>query len=337
MAADGLISVIVAVYNIKEYLGRCVESVLAQTYRELEIILVDDGSTDGSAVICDEYAAKDERIRVIHKQNGGLSDARNAGLAVAAGSYIGYVDGDDYVEPEMYGGMLTALREHQAQVAVCGYRQVGAGGAKGSFSGQVTGMSGLEGLEIYICGHRQYRIYPSVWSKLFVREVVGDLRFVVGTSSEDIMYTTKALCRTGRLVYLDCPFYNYIVDRQGSIMNKKAGERRFAFEIPIWREQTDYLQQQGMDELAEKSRYYFYRRMLFYFIEFCESKEKEFARRLARMLREERAVVRRVYRNGWVARGDRVRMKLMLWAPKLYFRAVALYERMNIVLKRSAG
>ena len=92
---EKLVSVIVAVYNIEEYLPRCVESIMHQTYRKLEIILVDDGSTDGSGDICDEYAGKDDRILVIHKKNGGLSDARNAGLERASGDYIGFVDGDD--------------------------------------------------------------------------------------------------------------------------------------------------------------------------------------------------------------------------------------------------
>ncbi|MDE6992490.1 MAG: glycosyltransferase, partial [Lachnospiraceae bacterium] len=96
-----LISVIVPVYNVEKYLDRCVESLLGQTYRRLEIILVDDGSTDGCGAMCDGYAQRDSRVRVIHKRNGGLSDARNAGLAAASGSYIGYVDSDDWIEPDM--------------------------------------------------------------------------------------------------------------------------------------------------------------------------------------------------------------------------------------------
>ncbi len=105
---EKLVSVIVAVYNIEEYLPRCVESIMHQTYRKLEIILVDDGSTDGSGDICDEYAGKDDRILVIHKKNGGLSDARNAGLERASGDYIGFVDGDDWIEEGMYRAMYEA-------------------------------------------------------------------------------------------------------------------------------------------------------------------------------------------------------------------------------------
>ena len=110
MARNPLISVIVPVYNVETLLPRCVDSILTQTYECLEVLLVDDGSTDASGEICEQFAKKDTRIRVIHKENGGLSSARNAGLDVASGDYIGFVDSDDWIEPEMYAEML-ALRE----------------------------------------------------------------------------------------------------------------------------------------------------------------------------------------------------------------------------------
>ena len=116
-----LISIIVPVYNMEKYLARCVDSIIAQTYDKIEIILVDDGSTDNSSSMCDHYARKDERIKVVHKLNGGLSDARNAGFAVATGSYIGYVDSDDWIEPDMYEKMYYACVENDAELAVCRY------------------------------------------------------------------------------------------------------------------------------------------------------------------------------------------------------------------------
>ena len=116
------ISIIIPVYNVEAYLDRCIQSVIHQTYQNLEIILVDDGSTDHSPQMCDAYAQIDERIKVVHKSNGGLSDARNAGLMVATGTYIGYVDSDDWIELEMYERMYAACIEHQAELAVCRYR-----------------------------------------------------------------------------------------------------------------------------------------------------------------------------------------------------------------------
>lgn len=112
------ISVIVAAYNIEKYLARCLDSICSQTYHNLEIFVVDDGSTDKTPQICDEYAAKDERIRVIHQNNMGLSGARNSALKEATGEYIGYVDGDDYIEPDMYENMLDACLQNDAQLAI---------------------------------------------------------------------------------------------------------------------------------------------------------------------------------------------------------------------------
>ena len=116
-----LISVIVPVYKVERYLCRCVDSIIAQTYTNLQIILVDDGSPDGSGAICDDYAAKDSRITVIHKKNGGLSDARNAGLVAACGSYIGFVDSDDYIEPEMFEELLLKAMDTGADLTLCDF------------------------------------------------------------------------------------------------------------------------------------------------------------------------------------------------------------------------
>jgi len=114
-----LISIIVPIYNIAEYASECIQSLINQTYKNIEIILVDDGSTDHSPVICDEFAEQDERIKVIHKRNGGLSDARNAGLDVATGEYIGFVDGDDWVDEDMYETLYHLIYEHQADISIC--------------------------------------------------------------------------------------------------------------------------------------------------------------------------------------------------------------------------
>lgn len=119
-----MISVIVPVYNTKAYLGRCVDSLLRQTYRDLEIILVDDGSTDGSGELCDSYAAGDERVRVFHKENGGSSSARNLGLDKAAGEYVGFVDSDDYVDPDMYERLYAGIREYRVRAAQIGRDEI---------------------------------------------------------------------------------------------------------------------------------------------------------------------------------------------------------------------
>ncbi len=331
---EKLVSVIVAVYNIEEYLPRCVESIMHQTYRKLEIILVDDGSTDGSGDICDEYAGKDDRILVIHKKNGGLSDARNAGLERASGDYIGFVDGDDWIEEGMYRSMFEACEREKAQVAVCRYKQITKSGVIDASAGNSVSLSKTEALEVYICGNERYLIYNSVWSKLFEKTLIQGMRFPVGKNSEDIMFTTKAFCKMERLAYLDKAYYNYVLDREGSIMNEKAGERRMKDEIPFWREQIAYIREAGMPQLSDKAAYHFYRRLLFYYIDFMEKKETRiFAEEIARQLRGEKENIRRIYGESYVAAGDKARMKVMLAMPGGYYRIVKLYDKFIIPLR----
>lgn len=329
-----LISVIVTAYNIEDYLSRCVESLLAQTYKPMEIILVDDGSEDGTSKLCDDYAEKCRSIYVIHQKNAGPSAARNAGLAIAKGDYIGYVDGDDWVEQDMYESMLRACLDKGAQVAVCSYRQIGKGAEEIHPTGNILELNREETLELYISGDSQYHIYHSVWSKLFAREIIQDIRFPEGRKSEDIMYTTWALTRISKCVFLDTPYYNYTVDRSGSIMNSRLHERRFQDEIPFWKEQAEYLKKTGMQELAEKAAYQFYRKMLFYYIDFRSRNMEDSARELMRLLHRERHEIKRIYQKAYVASGDKARMKLALFWPGAYYRIVKIYDKYIIPLRQ---
>ncbi|MDE7249334.1 MAG: glycosyltransferase, partial [Lachnospiraceae bacterium] len=212
MQGEKLVSVIVAAYNIEDYLPRCMDSLLAQTYSPLEIILVDDGSTDRTSAICDRYGDEHKHVKVIHRKNAGLSAARNSGLDIAQGDFIGYVDGDDWVEPEMYEAMVNACVDTGAQIAACNYREIGEGAEDFRPTGKRLELTMHEAMDLYLSVDPPYHIYNSVWSKLFERKLIKDIRFVEGKSSEDIMYTTWALARTEKCVLLDEAFYNYVVD-----------------------------------------------------------------------------------------------------------------------------
>lgn len=329
-----LISVIVTAYNIEQYLPRCLDSLIRQTYSSLEIIVVDDGSSDKTPEICDSYAKNHENIKVIHKENGGPSAARNVGLKVAGGSYIGYVDGDDWVEPSMYQDMLKACLEKKAEIAICSYRQVGEGAEEIYPTGNVIPLTGEEALELYISGHEQYHIYHSVWSKLFRREVIEDITFREGRKSEDIMYSTMALVKAKECVFLDIPYYNYMVDREDSIMNSDLDKRRFQDEIPFWKEQMEYLKSKGFEELSGKAAYQFYRKMLFYYIDFREKKMGEPAKKMAELFDNDKKIIHEIYQKSYVAKGDKARMKLFLFSPGLYYRTVKLYDKIIIPLRR---
>lgn len=334
MQGNKLVSVIIAAYNIEDYLPRCMDSLLAQTYRPMEIILVDDGSTDRTAAICDRYENEYEWVKVIHRKNGGLSAARNSGLNIAQGDFIGYVDGDDWIEPEMYEAMVNACIETGAQIAACNYREIGEGGEEVHPSGRRLELNMREAMDLFINGNSQPCIYNSVWSKLYDRETIKDLRFVEGKSSEDIMYTTWAIAKAQKCVLIDEAYYNYVVDRSGSIMNVKLAERRFQDEIPFWKEQIGYLYGLGEQELARKASYRFYRRLLDYYLDFRKKKMKDAAKRLIGILRDEKDEVKKIYQNDFIPLGDKVRMKLALVTPSGYYEIVKLYDRFVIPLRQ---
>lgn len=194
-----LISVIVPVYKVERFLNRCVDSILSQTYENLEVILVDDGSPDCSGKICDEYAAKDSRIRVIHKENGGVSSARNTALDLCTGDYIAFVDSDDYIHPEMYEKMLSALQEHQVDLCVCQWNYEYANGQQvvdlSKVDPELLGaMTSLELARFLFRGSYENGVVVSPWNKLYNRELFNDIRFS-GRFQEDDALHTKLLCR----------------------------------------------------------------------------------------------------------------------------------------------
>lgn len=333
-AENQLISVIVAAYNIEAYLSRCMDSLLSQTYDNLEIIVIDDGSVDGTGEICDSYAKRDARVKVIHQKNKGLSGARNAGLAVANGAYIGYVDGDDWVEPDMYREMICACELQEAQVAVCAYRQIGNENAAQAFSMEHYVLSGEEALDTYLCDNRHFHIYNSVWSKLFQRDLVEGIMFPEGKKSEDIMYTTKALANCHKCVFLDIPYYNYVIDRPDSIMNRGLHQRRFQDEIPFWQEQIAYLKERDKKLSAQKAAYHFYRRLLFYYVDFAERKMKASCKELFALINSEKERIQEIYGQDFVSAGDKMRMKLFLKSPQTYYAVVKMYDKAIVPLRQ---
>lgn len=206
-----LLSIIVPVYNVKPYLKDCVESIINQTYKNLQILLVDDGSTDGSQDICDEYARKDSRIVVIHKENGGLSTARNEGMDRAEGEYIAFVDSDDWLEPNMYDAMITQLEKYDADLVACSFFE--CKGDEKKAVGDSKNVTVLDKEEIFI-NKNQLRFLA--WNKVFRKSLVEGLRFVPGQVYEDFHFCRQVFLQTKKLIYLDVPFYDYRVSRPGN-------------------------------------------------------------------------------------------------------------------------
>ena len=210
------VSVIIPVYNCEEFLPACLDSVLAQTYRQLQIILIDDGSKDGSGAICDRYAAMDQRIQVVHQVNQGVSAARNAGLELATGELIAFVDGDDAVLPDMYEFLVGLLQTHQADIAHCGYRRIHADGSVTDVKG--TGVlllqSSDEACEDMIAG-RNFTGSPC--TKLYRRSLFEGLRFHRDLKiNEDILMNVELFRRTEKTVFQDVPKYCYFQRTQSA-------------------------------------------------------------------------------------------------------------------------
>ena len=166
-----LLTVVVTVYNIKDYLKRSIESVIHQSYQNLEIILVDDGSTDGSGAVCHRYAKMDGRIRVIHKKNGGPAEARNVAIDEAKGEYIAFVDGDDWIEPKMYENMYLAMKLYNSELAICSYKEVSDSHVQDHTDDTVIFFQEDEALESFIREEDEVRIQNAAWNKLYKKKL----------------------------------------------------------------------------------------------------------------------------------------------------------------------
>ena len=211
-----VISIIVPVYKVEKYLVKCVNSILNQTFSEFELILVDDGSPDECPKMCDELAQKDSRIKVLHKENGGLSDARNAGIEVATGDYLGFVDSDDYIAPDMYEKLYGLITENGCDVAVCGAVVVKEDEeAEYTDSDEVLVLDRNEALHEMI----QKRLFAvNTWNKLYKKELFREIRFPKGMLYEDLATTYKLITEAKKVCYSPMKKYAYL-QRQGSIMN----------------------------------------------------------------------------------------------------------------------
>lgn len=218
------ISVIVPVYKVEAYLDKCVSSIVNQTYKNLEIILVDDGSPDNCGVMCDAWAKRDSRIRVIHKENGGLSDARNAGMAAATGALMGFVDSDDSLHPEMYRRLYDNMQENGSDIAACGVEMVWEDETP---SRPLTrcGCCVMATEEAMRASIEESWLKQPVWYKLYKTELIRDIPFAGGKCHEDVFWTYQAVARAKRVSVFDTVGYYYL-QRGGSIMGEGYSLKR---------------------------------------------------------------------------------------------------------------
>lgn len=238
-----MISIIVPVYNVEPYLNRCLDSILHQSYRDVEIILVDDGSTDASPSICDEYARLDNRVKVIHQENGGLSFARNVGLDYASGEYIAFIDGDDYILPSMYERMLETMKTTDAELVMCSYLNIREDNSYMDVANiQRWSGSGMEFMQTdgIVCNY--------VWNKLYHRKLFSGTRFPVGKTFEDIFVMHDIFAEAKKVSIIPDVLYVY-QQREDGISKNLLSYHRMDF-LRALVERLRFLLQVGAGERA---------------------------------------------------------------------------------------
>ena len=242
--SEPLVSIIVPVFKVEPYLRRCLDSIVNQTYRNTEIILVDDGSPDGCPQICDEYAAKDNRIVVIHKENGGLSDARNAGINICRGEYISFVDGDDWIDSTYIEILLDLIQKENADISITNHQE---------FYDENRTIPAYPLENRTYCGRdalRKLILFPSIhfilsWGKLYKRKLFDELRFPKGKIHEDQYTSYILLFLSQRIACKDVITYHY-QKRPDSIMGSLS---TFDY-TPIEEEQAAFFRKHNIDDLS---------------------------------------------------------------------------------------
>ena len=280
-----MISVIVPIYNVEKYLARCVDSIVNQTYKNLEIILVDDGSPDRCPQMCDDYAEKDSRIKVVHKNNGGLSDARNAGMAVATGEYISFIDSDDYVSDDFFECLLDVMNKENSDIAECSVVKFYEDNRFDEFSDDLS-VKTYDTQDAMSALIAENPFHQHVWNKLYKTELVKDIPYAVGKLNEDEFWTYQVFGRANKVSKLNKTMYYYF-QRNSSIMGVGYNIRRLdALEGKVNRQK--YIEN-NFPELSTQAKIDLYGSCMFAYqsvLKFMSGADKEKALELIRKYRK---------------------------------------------------
>lgn len=224
------ISIIVPVYNVENYIQDCINSILKQDLKEIELILVNDGSTDNSGYICDEFSKKDRRIKVIHKENGGQSSARNRGIEVAEGDFIGFVDSDDWIEKEMYETLYAKAMESEADIVACNISQYTKDSSSHLYWHDIKEQSYDKASamkELYL----NERLTFSPCNKIYKKELFVDIRFKEGYILEDMEFAYRIMHLADKVYYIGKPLYNYRYNESSTMRKTFTKKRLDEFEV----------------------------------------------------------------------------------------------------------
>lgn len=259
-----LISIIVPIYNVEKYLKKCIESIINQTYKNIEIILVDDGSPDNCGKICDEYSQKDKRIIVIHKKNGGLSDARNKGIDIAKGDYLTFIDSDDFVNIDYIEKLYNSIKLNNTKLAQCGISKVNE-------NNEIIEKLNYDENYIKTSHEILNELYGKhlienvvVWNKMYAKELFRNIRFPVGKIHEDEFTTYKIFYSVDRISLLSDCLYNYRQTNE-SIIGKKFNKKRLNL-LDALEERMDFFKNRNEIDLYEKTLKFYIEQLRLYYI-----------------------------------------------------------------------
>lgn len=234
---DDLISIIIPAYNVEKYLNRCLETVVNQTYENIEIILIDDGSTDQTPILCDTWATKDQRIKVVHKRNEGLSAARNTGMEYATGKYVGFVDSDDWIELDMFKYLYQLINKYHVEAAFCDFRRL-KDKKKVKNEKELVIIRTDEELDRYFYRIDGGKSSYAVWCGLYNRDVIKNIKFIIGEINEDVLFRYEVYKNIRKIAFSNLCKYNYFINEAG-ITKGKLSQKDYSL-FRIW----DYIVEQ---------------------------------------------------------------------------------------------
>lgn len=323
------ISLVVPIYNVEKYLRKCLDSLLAQTFSDIEIILVNDGSSDNSLGICEEYLQKDTRITLINKKNGGLSDARNVGLKIAKGDYIGFVDSDDWVEPNMYEVLYKLSIKENADISTCLLRVHSKDKKHVQYSPYV--------FKVFDSKNAIHSLYKgelsgfAAYNKLYRRSLFENIQFPIGRVYEDaaimyILYNTA-----NKIAFTNKPLYNYL-RREGSITNSGFSEKRFDI-IHNYYETYSFMEK-NYPEMCTKINQQFYESLRNMIVDITNEgemlKNKKYVLRVSKEIRKNNF---KIIKNNSILFRHKLFVQVLGWCPwvgilmyKVKFKINELYQ-----------
>lgn len=312
------ISVIIPVYNCEKYISACLDSVLNQTWKNLEIILIDDGSEDNSGEICEQYALYDERIRVIHQENHGVSHARNVGLKIATGNLVSFIDSDDTLELEMYELLLRVMQENAADISHCGYKHiVGDEVRLVHDTKRIIKQNTVEALECFVSG----RMFGGgLWNKLFRRELIDDLLFDEKLKiNEDVLFNFEAFSRAKISVFADYAMYNYIAHFGTSAVFRTSDEKKIKDSCEVAKKMYEALCNSELRNIAADR----YIRNLSGYYKYCLKSKVQECKKLSKEMQNVAS------KTDSLGRNMKITVMLIKYCPWLYSIVNAVYTKIR--------